>query len=262
MESMPHPGMSPERRRLLIEEYLPLVGHVLGRLTIHLPTTLDREDLFETGVLGLMHAADTFDPSRGAIFKTHAFTAIRGAILDEIRKHDAVPRSRRDRVKVVAQAEAAAAEKLGRAPTAEEIAAHAGLAIEQVEETLLHAHGATTLSLDEPAPGGDGAESRLARMLATPRGEDPSDIAATAELKERLSKAILALPERERRVIVLYYAEELRLKEIGEVLGVTESRVSQLHARALLALNRAVLGSEAAEAAATAGGGGASLRRR
>jgi RNA polymerase sigma factor for flagellar operon FliA len=258
MEGTPFPGMSPERRNALIEEYLPLVGHVLGRLTIHLPATLDREDLFETGVLGLMNAAQTFNPSKGALFKTHAFTAIRGAILDEIRKHDPVPRSRRDRVKEVAGAEARLHERLHRAPTAEEIAAEAGLAVEQVEESLVHAHGAAMLSLDEAAAkSDDGGEARLVRMLASPAGDDPADRAANAELKARLADAILALPERERRVIVLYYAEDLRLKEIGAVLGVTESRVSQLHARALLALNRAVLGRESsvpASAALAAGG--------
>ena len=96
MDSSPHPAMTVAERNRLIEEYLPLVHHVLGRLTIHLPPTLDREDLVEVGVLGLMNAAQTFNPSRGAAFKTLAFTLIRGAILDEIRKHDPIPRSRRD----------------------------------------------------------------------------------------------------------------------------------------------------------------------
>lgn len=253
MEGTPFPGMSDDRRNALVEEYLPLVGHVLGRLTIHLPQTLDREDLFEVGVLGLMHASRTFDPTRGAIFKTHAYVAIRGAILDEIRKHDPVPRSRRDRVKEIAEAEHRLAVRLHRAPTPEEIAAETGLAVEQVEESLVNAHGAGTLSLDEASSkGGDAPESRLIQMLATPKGDDPADRAAMDELKGRLADAILELPERERRVIVLYYAEELRLKEIGALLGVTESRVSQIHARALHALNRRVLGREADPTAAVA----------
>src|SRR5262245_9479303 len=101
MESTPHPGMTSDERNHLIEEYLPLVHHVLGRLTSHLPPTLDGDDLFEVGVLGLMQAAQTFNPARGAAFKTHAYTNIRGAILDEIRKHDPIPRSRRDRVRLL-----------------------------------------------------------------------------------------------------------------------------------------------------------------
>ncbi|HYC76489.1 MAG TPA: FliA/WhiG family RNA polymerase sigma factor [Planctomycetota bacterium] len=253
MESTPHPGMTPEKRNALIEEYLPLVGHVLGRLTIHLPATLDREDLFETGVLGLMHAADTFNPSRGAIFKTHAYVAIRGAILDEIRKHDPVPRSRRDRVKQLAAAERRLAERLHRAATPEELAAETGLTVEQVEESLVNAHGAAMLSLEDAATGHAGDDERsLLQLLSTPASDDPSDLAANNELKERLAQAIHELPERERRVIVLYYAENLRLKEIGALLGVTESRACQIHARALLQLNRRVLGESAEAGAAVA----------
>jgi RNA polymerase sigma factor FliA len=252
MEGTPHPGMSDEQRNRLIEDYLPLVGHVLGRLTIHLPQTLDREDLFETGVLGLMQAAKTFNPSRGAIFKTHAYTTIRGAILDEIRKHDPVPRSRRDRVRRLAGVERVLTDRLGRAPTPDEMAVEAGLTIDQVEESLVHAHGAAILSLESAASARDDDESRLVQLLASPRGDDPAHRAAEAELKERLAPAIQALPERERRVIVLYYAENLRLKEIGAVLGVTESRVSQIHARALHLLNHALTGARAKTAEATA----------
>src|SRR5262245_36750661 len=133
MESQPHPGMTADEKNRLIEEYLPLVHHVLGRLTIHLPTTLDREDLFEVGVLGLMQAAGTFNAAKGAAFKTHAYTNIRGAILDEIRKHDPIPRSRRDRVRLLGEVERALSDKLGRSPTPEEMAEKAGLTIEQVE---------------------------------------------------------------------------------------------------------------------------------
>jgi RNA polymerase sigma factor FliA len=253
MEGIPHPGMSDDQRNRLIEEYLPLVGHVLGRLTIHLPRTLDREDLFDTGVLGLMQAAKTFNPARGAIFKTHAYTVIRGAILDEIRKHDPVPRSRRDRVRRLGAVERTLAERLGRAPTPEEMAVESGLTIDQVEESLINAHGAAVLSLESAASGAQGEdEARLVQLLSTPKSDDPANRAAEAELKERLGPAILALPERERRVTVLYYAEGLRLKEIGEVLGVTESRVSQIHARALHLLNRALTGERPAVAEAGA----------
>jgi RNA polymerase sigma factor FliA len=237
MESTPHPGMTTDERNRLVEEYLPLVQHVLGRLTIHLPATLDREDLFEVGVLGLMQAAKTFNPLKGAGFKTHAYTNIRGAILDEIRKHDPIPRSRRDRVRLLDEVERKLSEQLGRSPTPEEIARAAGLTIEQVEESLVNAHGAAMLSLEDHASG-DGDGPRLSSCLKLPRCDDPSDLVARAELKEQLAAAIQRLPERERRVVVLYYAEGLRLKEIGAVLGITESRVCQLHARAVLRLNQ------------------------
>jgi RNA polymerase sigma factor FliA len=237
MDASPHPGMTTDERNRLIEEYLPLVHHVLGRLTIHLPQTLDREDLFEVGVLGLMQAAQTFNPARGAAFKTHAYTNIRGAILDEIRKHDPIPRSRRDRVKLLNDVERRLAEKLGRPATPEELATEAGLTIDQVEESLVNAHGAVVLSLEEQQ-GDEGDGLSLTSCLRLPHSDDPSNIAARAELKEQLAVAIQGLPERERHVIVLYYAEGLRLKEIGAVLGITESRVCQLHARAILKLNQ------------------------
>lgn len=246
MIGAPYAAMTDSDRNRLIEEHLPLVHHVIGRLTLRLPATLDRDDLFATGVLGLMNAAATWNPTKGAAFKTHAFTAIRGAILDEIRKHDVVPRSRRDRVRHVARVERTLADRLGHAPTAEQIAEHACLDVEQVEDVLVNGHGATVVSLDA-ASDVDEDERPLMQCLATPTCEDPSDLAAKSELKGRLAAAIAELPERERRVIVLYYAEGLRLKEIGAVLGITESRVCQLHARALHQLNRA-LSSDAAEA--------------
>jgi RNA polymerase sigma factor for flagellar operon FliA len=236
--------MTADERNRLVEEYLPLVQHVLGRLTIQLPTTLDREDLFEVGVLGLMQATQTFNPAKGAAFKTHAFTNIRGAILDEIRKHDPIPRSRRDRVKLLDEVERKLADQLGRTPTPEEIAQAAGLTIEQVEESLVNAHGAAMLSLEDQAPD-DGDGMKLSNCLALPKCDDPADIVAKAELKEQLAAAIVKLPERERRVVVLYYAEGLRLKEIGAVLGITESRVCQLHARAVLRLNQEIAGVSA-----------------
>src|SRR5436190_6981033 len=237
MEAHPHPGMTAAEKNRLIEEYLPLVHHVLGRLTIHLPPTLDREDLFEVGVLGLMQASATFNPAKGAAFKTHAFTNIRGSILDEIRKHDPIPRSRRDRVRLLGDVERSLHDKLGRAPTPEEMATASGLTIEQVEESLVHAHGAAMLSLEDQQTD-DGEGVRLANCLALPKSENPADLVARAELKEQLAAAIQGLPERERHVIVLYYAEGLRLKEIGAVLGITESRVCQLHSRAVLRLNQ------------------------
>lgn len=228
-------------RDKLIEDYLPLVHHVLGRLPLHLPQTLDREDLFEVGVLGLINAADTYNAAKGASFKTYAYVNIRGAVLDEIRKHDVVPRSRRDRLKYVAKVESDLQERLDRPPTPEEIAQEAGLSIAQVEDTMVHAHGASVVSLEEPIGGGDdGGAASLIDSLRMPESPEPSDEASRNELKRELTQAIQDLPERERHVILLYYAESLRLKEIGAVLGVTESRVSQLHARAIYRLNQAL----------------------
>lgn len=232
-------------RQRLIEEYLPLVHHVLGRMPLRMPPTLDREDLFEVGVLGLIHAADTYNPGKGASFKTYAFLNVRGAILDELRKHDAIPRSRRDRMRVVGAAEAALVERLDRIPTPEEIAKEAGLSIEQIEECLVYAHGAFVLSLDDPVPDSGGDSARLIDCLSLPNALDPSEQVDRSELRAALVTAIRELPERERQVILLYYAEELRLKEIGEILGVSESRVSQIHARAIYRLKKTLDAEEA-----------------
>jgi len=247
-------GARPKKRaerEQLIEDYLPLVHHVLGRLPLHLPVTLEREDLFEVGVIGLINAADTYNPAKGAAFKTYAYVNIRGAILDEIRKHDFVPRSRRDRTRQIATAERELEDRLDRPATPEEIAQETGLNITQVEDSLVHAHGASVLSLDDGHSSGDGEPARLIDSLRMPESPDPADAAAHNEMKERLVAAIQELPERERHVILLYYTEELRLKEIGEVLGVTESRVSQLHARAIRLLNKSISSKTATSGRAT-----------
>lgn len=236
-----------EERDRLVQDYLPLVQHVVSRLTIRVPQGLERSDLFEVGCLGLINAAQTYCASKGASFKTHAYVNIRGAILDEIRRHDPVPRSRRDRMRQISQISRELQEKFGRAATPEEIAAIAKLSVEQVEEALISAHGVAVLSLeDSTSAKGEDGPLRLVDCLRLATSPDPHDEASNRERLEQLSQAILELPERERRVIALYYANDLRLKEIGEVMGITESRVSQLHARALYRLGKSIESSEKA----------------
>lgn len=229
-------GVSDEERNALVEEYLPLVRHVIGRLPIRPPSFMDMEDLFEVGVLGLLNAATTYNPCKGAQFKTHAYVLIRGAILDEIRRYDVLPRSRRDRIKAFHRCVEGLEETLSRPPTPEEIAEGMGLSVEQVEDVLVNIHAAATLSLsDNDRDGGGLALSDCIEAMQSPR---PDREASRNELKQELQEAIALLPEQERRVIVLYYAEDLLLKEIGEVLGVSESRISQIHSRAIFSLNQ------------------------
>ncbi|MFT7616422.1 MAG: RNA polymerase sigma factor for flagellar operon FliA [Planctomycetota bacterium] len=231
-------SITDEDRNKLVEEYLPLVRHVLGRLPLTLPAFMDQDDLFEVGVLGLMNAARTYDSTKGAQFKTHAYVNIRGAILDELRKYDIVPRSRRDRIKFFKKTELELEDQLGRAATPEEIAKSMGLKVEQVDDILVNMQGASVMSLDEGS--GDGEGARLSDAIACASSVDPSDIAEASELKSMIADLIYELPENERRVIVLYYAEGLLLKEIGAVLDVSESRVSQIHSRAIYRLNKAM----------------------
>lgn len=231
MRTATHPARSVEERDKLVEQYLPLVRHVAARLPLTMPATLNRDDFFSVGVIGLMHAASAYDPSRGASFKTFAYTAIRGAILDEIRKHDPVPRSRRDRLRELDRTGKALQAELGRAPTVEELGERMGVDSNSLDADLLALHTCRVLSLDDTTSAGDESLS-LGSSLVNTDAADPGDTVELQEQTEELAKAISELPESERNVVVLYHFEDLYLKEIGEILGVTESRVSQILSRA------------------------------
>ncbi|MGE3173700.1 MAG: sigma-70 family RNA polymerase sigma factor [Planctomycetota bacterium] len=234
---------TPEERDKLVEAYLPLVRYVVARLPVTMPATLDRDDFYSTGVLGLIHAATTYDPLRGASFKTFAYTAIRGAILDEIRRHDPVPRNRRDRLRLLEATQKELYARLQREPTQAEVAEAMGVSQDDLDADLQALHTARTLSLDETTGGDDDGLSTWAALLADPVAADPGDRAVDSERRELLAKAIAELPETDRHVVVLYYHERLYLKEIGQVLQVTESRVSQILSRAIERL-RLKLGAE------------------
>lgn len=234
-----------EERDRLVEKYLPLVRYVVARLPVTMPAMLDRDDFYGVGVMGLMHAASTYDPTRGASFKTFAYTAIRGAILDEIRKHDPVPRNRRDRLRQIEQTSKDLFATLNREPTMAELAEAMQSTIEELEEDFQALHTARTLSLDDTGSAhGDEDSTSLASALADESVADPGEGASAKERLELLTKAIAELPETERHVVVLYYHERLFLKEIGQVLNVTESRVSQILTRATERL-RLKMGAEA-----------------
>jgi RNA polymerase sigma factor for flagellar operon FliA len=218
-------------RDRLIEQYLPLVHYVVARLPVSLPGSLDRDDFYSVGVMGLMHAASTYDPNRGASFKTFAYTAIRGAVLDEVRKHDPVPRNRRDRLRRMDRATHQLRAELDRAPTPAELATTMGCSEQDLDDDLQALHTSRMLSLDESIGSDDDAGS-MAGQVRDDDAVDPGDQADRHERLERLTKAIAELPETDRNVVVLYFHEQLFLKEIGEVLGVTESRISQILTRA------------------------------
>jgi RNA polymerase sigma factor for flagellar operon FliA len=219
-------------REKLILDHVPLLKHLVGRMALDLPASLDRDDLFGYGMLGLIQAADSFEPGRGLKFSTYAFPKIRGAILDELRRADFLPRGRREKVRGLDRAVAALEQRAGVAPAPEEIARELGVSLDEVDEILLSARSAGTASLDEDV------SSSLLEKLSDPRCSDPRGSVERRETKELLVAAIAGLCEQERTVVTLYYAEELLLREIAEVLGLTESRVSQIHTRALYRLNR------------------------
>jgi RNA polymerase sigma factor FliA len=226
-------GDAADREQLILD-HMPLLHHIVGRMAWDMPGKVDREDLLGFGIIGLIAAADSFEPERGLQFSTYAFPRIRGAILDELRRMDFLPRGRREKVRALDRAVAALEQELGLPPTPAELAERLGTSEDEVDEILHSARVAGAVSLD------DGPSDDLASLLADPHSDDPENSAEWNELKLLLVGAIADLPESERTVITLYYAEELLLRDIGEIMGVSESRVSQIHSRAIYLLNRAL----------------------
>jgi RNA polymerase sigma factor for flagellar operon FliA len=224
-------GVEADRDKLILD-HIPLLQHIVGRMSFDSPGRVQRDDLFGWGMRGLIEAADAFDLTRGLQFSTFAFPRIRGAILDELRALDFLPRGRRDRLREVERAIAELEQSQGAPPTPEELAKHLGTTGEEIDEILHSARVASWASLE------GGPSDEFGALLSDPRSEDPVGSAEWNEMKALLVRAMGDLPEPEKTVITLYYAEELLLKEIGEILGVTESRVSQIHSRALYRLNR------------------------
>jgi RNA polymerase sigma factor FliA len=239
-------------RDRLILTYAPLVKFVAGRLGATLPSHVDEQDLVSYGLLGLIGAIERFDPDREIKFETYAIARIKGAIIDELRSLDWVPRSVRTRAREIERAIASLERSLMRAPTDEEIAARLDITMPELEDSLVEISRTSMAALDElwtPSAGGD--QVSLIDTIEDQSGPDPEISLEQTELKEALGEAIARLPEREKLVVTLYYYEELTLREIGEVLGVTESRVSQLHTKAVLRLKARLSGAALREPAET-----------
>jgi RNA polymerase sigma factor for flagellar operon FliA len=234
-------------RDRLILTYAPLVKYVAGRLGSGLPAHVDEGDLVSYGLLGLINAIERFDPTRDIKFETYAISRIKGAIIDELRALDWVPRSVRSRARDIERAIAELEAKLGRAPDDDEIAAKVGITTEELEDSLTEISRSSIAALDElwTMSGDGGDQVSLLDTIEDIDGPNPQDALQQTELREALGEAIARLPEREKLVVTLYYYEELTLREIGEVLGVTESRVSQLHTKAILRLKSRLLGAQA-----------------
>jgi RNA polymerase sigma factor FliA len=232
-------GDQAARERLVVA-YSPLVKFVAGRMASGLPAHVDEADLVSYGLVGLIGAIERYDLERETKFETFVVTRIKGAIIDELRSLDWVPRSVRSRAREVESASAELEAKLQRAPTDEEMAAKLQLTVDELHRALLEIANSSVLALDDlwsfADPEGGGAKVSVLDTIEDPRALDPHAEAQTAEVKDRLADALQSLPERERVVIALYYYDGLTLREIGEVLGVTESRVSQIHTKAVLAL--------------------------
>jgi RNA polymerase sigma factor FliA len=233
----------PKIRDRLILTYAPLVKYVAGRLGSGLPAHVDDDDLVSYGLLGLIGAIERFDPDRDIKFETYAIARIKGSIIDELRSMDWVPRSVRSRAREIERAIGELESRLGRAPTDEEISGKLGISEDELNESLTEISRTSIAALDElwtVSAGGD--TIALIDTIEDTQGPNPQSALAETELKEAVGEAIARLPEREKLVVTLYYYEELTLREIGEVLGVTESRVSQLHTKAILRLKARLAG--------------------
>ena len=232
-------GDKTARERLVVA-YSPLVKFVAGRLGAGLPSQWPAgdSDLISYGLMGLIGAIERFEPERGIKFETFAMTRIRGSIIDELRSLDWVPRSVRSRAREIEAAQSKLEHELQRAPTEAELAAKVGLTEEELQTSLLEIANSSIYALDElwTISDSSGDWVSLLDTISDPRAEDPQESLASSEIKDRLTESIAGLPEREQLVVALYYYENLTLREIGEVLGVTESRVSQLHTKAVMRL--------------------------
>ena len=222
-------------REHFVKQYAPLVKYVAGKVAIGMPSNMDFDDLVSDGVLGLLDAIEKYQIDKNVKFKTYAVTRIKGAIFDGLRERDWIPRSIRQKAKEVQNLMVELEIKYGRSATDEELADAINLHREDLNKLMVNISGTAVVSLNDTwHVGSEGDEISMEDAIEGPASLNPEVLAEKTEVKNVISKAIGSLPEKEKEVIILYYYEDLTLKEIGEVLDVTESRVSQLHTKAIM----------------------------
>ncbi|MCL6091643.1 MAG: RNA polymerase sigma factor WhiG [Actinobacteria bacterium] len=227
---------SPALRDQLIVRYSPLVKYVAGRVSVGLPSTIELGDLVSYGIFGLIDAIEKFDNQRAVKFETYAITRIKGAIIDELRSVDWVPRSVRAKARAIEKAYAKLEAQLLRTPSDTEVAAELGISEAELQGQFSQISFVGIVALDEVLAGGDRGESTTLGDTIPDRHDGPMAAYEVEEMKQILASAINRLGDREKIVLSLYYYEGLTLAEIGQVLGVTESRVCQIHTKAVLQL--------------------------
>ena len=235
MPSLTKSAMTLAEREALIVETLPLIRQIAHKMAMKLPSTLETRDLVNAGVLGLLDAIHKFQPERGVKFKTYAEVRIRGAILDSLRSLDWAPRSLRKKGKDLSRTHAALSQRLGRSATDEEVSEAMGESLEDYYALVDQLHGLTVGSLEFSTDIDEKSEDRM-NWYPDDGSNDPHIRFENKEITKILNDALDSLPERERLVMSLYYFEEFTMKEIGAVLGVNESRVSQIHTSATIRL--------------------------
>jgi RNA polymerase sigma factor for flagellar operon FliA len=231
---------SPEMREKLLLQYLPLVRRVAGRMVGSLPRSIRLDDLISSGVMGLLSSLDNFDPTLGIKFETFAMNRIRGAMVDSLRELDWVPRSVRQKARLLERTIEELTQKLMRVPEDAEIAEHLNISLDEYLRMLDEVNVTVLLSLDDTFPTPSGEGSTLGEVTTDASEPSHQERVEEKELRELLVGNLKILPEQEKLVLALYYYEELTFKEIGDVLRLTESRVSQIHSKAVLQLRAAV----------------------
>ena len=231
----PYAGSEPALRDTLIMQNMPMVKYLVGRIVPQLPPHLDPQDLTSAAVIGLINAADRFDPARGVLFKTFAEQHVRGAIIDELRSYDILSRSMREKYKRLEREVTILEHALCRNPTSEEVAEALSISLDEYFDLLDDVHVLTFISLDDSWEDDDGNLLCLSDVLSE-QEESPQHQVIRMQLAKALGDAIEALPEKERVAVTLYYHEGMNLKEIGATLSLTESRISQLLGQAMIRL--------------------------
>ena len=225
------------QKEVALSKYVPLVKYVVDRMALHLPKSVERDDLTSAAIIGLFDALEKYDAGKGTKFETYAIWRIRGAILDELRSLDWASRSIRRKARTVEEAARDLGQKLGRAATEEEVADALNLSPVELSRLMDEVHGTALLSLSKAVTGDEDQDFiQLEDIVNDPSQTDALEVIENEESKEVLMETIDGLPEQQRLVVALYYYEEMTLKEIGEALHISESRVSQIHTRAVKTL--------------------------
>jgi RNA polymerase sigma factor for flagellar operon FliA len=217
----------------IVLEHTPLIRYIVNRIAVRLPSHIDLDDLHNTGVIGLMDAIEKYDPDKNCKFKTYAEFRIKGAILDQLRSLDWVPRSVRQKSRRLEKAYLAVEQRLGRSASEHEVADSLGLDLDEFYFLLSQVRGVSMVNLDELRSVGESDQSGFGDIFEDVKAENPFHSLKMRELRQAVADCIGGLPEKERLVISLYYYEDLNMKEIGNVLGITESRVCQIHTKAV-----------------------------
>ncbi len=228
--------ITAKQKDTLIMEYAPLIKFIAQKIAVRLPAHIELDDLISSGVIGLMDAIEKYDPRRDNKFKTYAEFRIRGAILDELRAQDWVPRSVRDKAKMLDKAIVELESQLGRSASDDEVAEKLNISIDEFYDLVNQVRPVSVLSIDEANTFSNVDKMSILNLLESCKLNNPLNQLKLKSIKQIVTKAIEDLPERQRLVLSLYYYEDMNLKEIGKILRVTESRVSQLHAQAITRL--------------------------